>query len=318
MVEEAENICLIGHISPDGDCIGSTLGLQRYINLKYPDKSTTVYLEQKPSVFAYLPRFDEICTDNREDISYDLCIICDVAEAKRVGKFVKYLKNCKKCYLVDHHMTNEGYGTFAYIVPEASSTCEVIYDLMDPAFVDREVASAIYTGLIHDTGVFKYSCTCRRTMEIAADCMEKKIPFGAIIDDTFYAMELKKKQLLGVALQGMKSALGGSFVYTVLDYKTQKEYGCGTPGDTDGFIDVIRTTSGSLAAGFFHELADGRYKISLRSNLDEINVAEIASCYQGGGHRLAAGGMIEKDLDASLLDIIDRIGCQISTMETED
>lgn len=307
MIDAAETICLLGHISPDGDCIGSTLGLQRYINNRYPDKQTVVYLDQPSNDFSFLPRFQDVCCDNSADVSYDLVIACDVADAKRVGKFTKYLQAGKTCYLVDHHITNQGFGDYAHIIPDASSTCEIIYELLEPAFIDKDCAAAIYTGIINDTGVFKYSCTKRRTMEIASDCMEKGIPFGTIIDDTFYSMEPRRKRLLGKVLMDLQEALDGKFVYSILDYEVQKAAGCEHPRDTDGFIDVIRTTKGSAAAAFFHQLPEGKYKMSLRSNSEDVDVAEIASHYNGGGHTCAAGGTIEKDLDKSIQDIIRRV-----------
>jgi len=318
MIEKANTICLLGHVTPDGDCVGSTLGLQHYINLKYPEKRTKVYLDPTSSSFSYLIRFDEICSNNSEDVSYDLCIVCDAADAKRLGKFLKYLKTSAASFLVDHHLTNEGFADFAYIIPEASSTSELIYDLLDPAYIDKDLAAAIYTGIIHDTGIFKYDCTSRRTMEIASDCMEKGIPFGKIIDDTFYAMELQNKRMLGKVLMEMKSEMDGRFIYGILDYATQKSFGLGQARDTEGFIDNMRMTTGAIACAFIHQLADGKWKVSLRSCSNQINVAEIAGLFGGGGHKLASGALLEEGPEKGLEIIMGALKEQMNRSDSQN
>lgn len=311
LITEADTVCVLGHTSPDGDCVGSTLGVFNYIANKYPAKKVQVYLEEPSKKFAYLNGYDQICAENCVDKNYDLCIVCDCADTKRIGKFLKYLSMAKTSFLIDHHMTNEGFCDFYKIIPEASSTCEILYELLEKEFFDKKLAECIYTGLIHDTGVFKYNCTSRQTMSIASDCIEKGVEFGKIIDNSFFSMEFKAKKLLGTVLTNLQSALNGKIVYSVLDRKTMLEAGITNTRDTDGFIDNIRTTDGIIGAIFFYQLADGSYKVSLRSNSDQLNVAVIAANHNGGGHKLAAGGMLEGDIEQGIQQIIGEISDQI-------
>ena len=292
MIREAESICILGHIGPDGDCAGSTLGVWNYIgNLCAAEglsKETKVYLEEFSEKFAYLPGYDRICHDPDEGKAYDLCIICDCADDKRLGKFLRYQKLAKESFCADHHITNNGFADVCRILPEASSTSEVVYDLMEQAYIDRKVAECIYTGLVHDTGVFRYSCTSRHTMEIAGACMDFGIDFGEIIDDSFFAMNLNQKLILGRALSEMQSLLEGRLVFSYVSAETMKLYGV-TNKDMDGIIDELRTTRGSLCAVFMYQTQNRQYKVSLRSNSDRVDVSRIAQAFGGGGHVKAAG-----------------------------
>ena len=310
-LKEAGTVCILGHINPDGDCVGSCLALYNYIGNKYPDISVRVCLEEPSEKFAYLSGYDRICTDCSVEKSYDLCIVCDCADTSRIGKFLKYLPLARKSFLFDHHMTNEGFCDLHEIRANASSTCEVLFELLDTDHVDRKVAECIYTGLVHDTGVFKYNSTSRRTMEIAGCCMEKGVEFGKIIDDSFYSMGFKARKLLGSVLSGMQSELDGRMVYSVLDRKTMTAAGVTNNRDTDGFIDNIRNTDGAVCAAFFYQLVDGSYKASLRSNTEKLSVAAIASEFEGGGHKLAAGCFIRGDLQEGIRRIVARVKEQL-------
>ena len=312
MLREADSVCILGHISPDGDCLGSTLGLYTYLQNRYPEKKAQVYLEEPSPKFAFLNGFDSIQTENSTEQTYDLCIVCDCADDRRLGKFRKYLTRAKASFLVDHHITNSGFCDENVIEAGASSASELVYSLIDVRYFDRKLAECIYTGIIHDTGVFKYNCTGRRTMEIATLCMETGIGFGDIIDKTFYSMEFQAKKLLGQVLAGMSRELDGRIVYCTLDRKTMNEAGITCSRDTDGFIDNIRTTDGALGAAFFYQLPDGSYKASLRSNTQALDVSAIAAKHDGGGHRPAAGCTLRGDIQAGIRGILEEMKEQLS------
>lgn len=317
-LQEAGTVCVLGHVSPDGDCVGSCLALYNYIGSKYPEIRVQVYLDDPSEKFAYLNGFEKICTDCAVEKQYDLCIVCDCAETSRIGKFLKYLPLAKRSFLIDHHMTNTGFCDDHLIRPEASSTCEVLFELLDTGYVDQKTAECIYTGLVHDTGVFKYSCTSRRTMEIAGFCMEKGIPFGSIIDDSFYSMGFRARKLLGTVLSGLQSELDGRMVYSVLDRKTMIAAGVTSNRETDGFIDNIRNTEGAVCAAFFYQQPDGIYKASLRSNTEKLSVAAIAAEFDGGGHKLAAGCFIKGNVQDGIRKIAERVKEQLDAADPRD
>lgn len=310
-LDSAHTVCILGHINPDGDCVGSTLALYNYIKKRNPEKKVTVFLDKPSEKFAYLNGFENVVTEPAIDKSHDFAIVCDCGDTKRLGKYVKYLETAKTSFLIDHHATNQGFCDEYLIEAKASSTSEMVYSFMDEELIDKNIAECIYTGIIHDTGVFKYNSTSRKTMEIAATCMETGIDFGKIIDGSFYSMSVAQRRLLGYVLMDLKEVFDGKFVYATLDAKTMQSYGIESSRDTDGFIDNIRETDGALCAAFFYQIPDGTYKGSLRSNSTSIDVSKIAVNHSGGGHIMAAGCHLSKNVEEDIEKIIEEVREQI-------
>lgn len=314
MLDEAKSICILGHIGPDGDCLGSTLALWNYVKARGraagTEKKVQVYLEEFSSKFNYLPGAAEICSDKQAEGSFELCVVCDCADEGRLGPFARFYRSASHSFCIDHHATNAGFAEAAVIKPEASSTCEVLFDLMEPEYIDRDVAECVYTGLVHDTGVFRYSSTSPHTMEIAGKCMAYGFDFGSIIDDSFFAMSLPQKQVLGRVLMEMEAHLGGRLVASAINRKTMEFYGV-TGKEMDGMIDELRTTRGAVCAVFQYQTLNRQFKISLRSNSDQLNVAAIAQQFGGGGHVKAAGCFMGMNPKENLKKIIAEVEKQI-------
>ena len=185
MLEQTGSVVILGHVRPDGDCLGSTLGLYHYIQTNYPAVRAAVYLEESSPKFGYLTGYEAIRHETDEE-RYELCICLDCGDEERMGAFGVYLANASKSLCLDHHITNTRFCEVNLVSENASSTCEVLFEQLDEEKIDKAAAECLYTGLIHDTGVFKYSCTSARTMEIAGKLMAKGIDFGSIIDNSFY------------------------------------------------------------------------------------------------------------------------------------
>ena len=161
---------ITGHIRPDGDCVGSVLGLYNYISENMPDIKADVYLEEPGSEFGYIKNMDAV-KNSPEDVVYDVFFVLDCSSKDRIEPFARCFDAAKKTVCIDHHVSNQGFADISQIEPEASSTCEVLYKTMDAERISRSVAECIYTGIIHDTGVFKYSCTSKTTMAVAGEMM---------------------------------------------------------------------------------------------------------------------------------------------------
>lgn len=306
ILKDVKNVAILGHVRPDGDCIGSCLAAYNYLEENYPDIHAVVYLE-KPSVkFSYLKNIDRIVSDFGRDESYDLCICLDSSDTLRFGEAVKYLNAAKKSLCVDHHITNIGYGTENVVKGDASSTCEVLYGLLDESRISKAVAECIYTGIIHDTGVFKYDCTSAKTMEIAGKMMGKGINFSSIIDDSFYRKTYIQNQILGRALLESITFHGGKCIFSAISKKEMDFYEVGS-ADMDGIIDQLRITEGVECAIFIYETACREYKVSLRSTT-ELDVSKIAVYFGGGGHKKAAGCT----MTGSVHDVINNLSDQIA------
>ena len=305
MLEDVKTVAIIGHVRPDGDCVGSCLAAYNYLEEHHPEVEAVVYLETPSSKFNYLRNFDRIVNDFSEDKEYDLCLCLDSSDTLRFGEALKFLTTAKKSLCVDHHVTNLKYAKENIVQDNASSTCEVFYGLLDEGKISREVAECIYTGIIHDTGVFKYDCTSRKTMEIAGKLMEKGIDFPKIIDDSFYRKTYIQNQILGRALLESITFHGGQCIFSAISKKDMDFYGV-TGADMDGVIDQLRITEGVVCAIFMYETCCREYKVSLRSTTD-LDVSKIAVYFGGGGHKKAAGCT----MTGSVHDVINNLSNQI-------
>ncbi len=185
LLSQAKTVAIGGHIRPDGDCIGSCTGLYQYIKEMYEDISVDLYLESFPEVFKFIEATKEILHEAKEK-TYDLFIALDCGDADRLGFSKVLFEKARKTFCVDHHISNESFAMENYIKPEASSTSELVYELIEKEKISKAVAESLYTGIVHDTGVFQYSCTAPETMEAAADLMRCGIDAPEIIQKTYY------------------------------------------------------------------------------------------------------------------------------------
>lgn len=284
---QAANVAIIGHVRPDGDCVGSCLGLRNYLKLIAPQLEVQVYLEAFPESFYFLNGADTVSQDSSDGNVYDLCIALDASDKERLGSFAGYFEHAGRTVCIDHHVTNTGFAQTMHVRPDFSATSEVLYTLMDDAFVDKNVAECLYMGIVHDTGVFKHSNTTRQTMEIAGKLIEKGIDFSDIIDRTFYEKTYKQNQLLGRMLAESVIFMDGLCIFSAVRKKTLDFYRADTK-DLDGIIDQLRITKGVECAIFLYETAPQEYKVSMRSN-HVVDVSRIAAFFGGGGHVRAAG-----------------------------
>lgn len=286
MLEKTGSVVILGHVRPDGDCLGSTLGLYHYIQTNYPAIRAAVYLEESSPKFGYLAGYDAILHETDEE-RYELCICLDCGDEERLGSFGVFLANASKSLCLDHHITNTRFCEVNLVSENASSTCEVLFEQLDEEKIDKAAAECLYTGLIHDTGVFKYSCTSARTMEIAGKLMAKGIDFGSIIDNSFYKKTYVQNQILGRALLESITFLDGKCIFSALRQSEMEFYGVNGK-DMDGIIDQLRLTEGVEVAIFMYQTGPQEFKVSLRSQ-NAVDVSRIASYFGGGGHVRAAG-----------------------------
>ena len=153
LLKEKKKIALGGHVRPDGDCIGSVMGLYLYLKQEYPHIQTDVYLEKIPETFRLIKGTDEVRSEvNNNETPYDLFICLDCADPMRLGFSSSVFENAKETVCIDHHISNESFADLNYIVPDASSTSELVVTLLDEEKISKESAEALYMGIAHDTG----------------------------------------------------------------------------------------------------------------------------------------------------------------------
>ncbi len=307
-IENADSIAITGHINPDGDCIGSTLGMYNYITNNYPGKKVQVYLQEFPDVFMFLNGASEVKHETDDEI-YDLFMSLDCGDPDRFTPFAQYFETAKRTLCIDHHISNKGFGDVCYVEPQACSAAEAIFKLLDEDKINQPCAEALYMGIVHDTGVFKHSNTTRSAMTIAGILIEKGARPSFVIDETFYKKTLTQNKLLGYALLGMKQFANGKIAHTLLTFEDFEKFGA-SKMDTDGIVDQLRLTSGTEVAFFMYQFGENEYKISLRAN-NIVNVSEIACSHGGGGHVKAAGCNIKGDPDKIVAEIVAEIEKQL-------
>ena len=305
IIEKSDSICILGHINPDGDCLGSTLGIYNYIKNKYNDKKKLkVYLEEASKKFDCLPGFYDISHDTNDAIEYDLAIVCDCSSKERVKEFLVYLENSKNQFVIDHHETNNINIENAVIDPNCPATSQLVYDLLDKNYIDKKVAECIYIGIAHDTGVFRYSSTNKRTFEIAGELIEKNIDFTDLLDKTMFMKSFQQKKIEAMIIERAKFLCGGKVLF---GYVTSDEldYYSLTKKDVDAVVVSLRETENIKMAVFAYQQTKTSYKISLRSNGEKINCADIAKVHEGGGHKKAAGFTLDMPLD-DIIKLLDK------------
>lgn len=314
VLQDADTIGISGHIRPDGDCVGSCMALYMYLTKLFPEKQIDVFLEPIPEAYHCIAKLEKVHTDFLSDIkTYDAFVVLD-CENTRIGDAQPYFDKASKRINIDHHISNKGCGEYNYILPNASSTCEVLYDLLEEDKIDEEIALSLYLGIIHDCGVFQYSNTSPKTLEIAAKLISFGFHFSKIIEESFYQKTYLQNQLLGEALLNSRLLLDGRMITSYFDKDKLEQFGA-VSSDLDGIVSQLRNTKGVDCAVFMYQMASGEYKVSMRSN-EKVDVATIAKEFGGGGHVRAAGVTMSGQADDIVARLSERIREQLKLSQS--
>lgn len=309
LLDGITSVAIAGHVKPDGDCVGSTLALYNYIKNNHPDIEVCLYLEPIPNLFRFLARANEIVNDCTQEHVYDLFFALDCGDRGRLGEAIRYFDSATRTACVDHHISNQSFADDNLIVPDASSTSELIYGLLDEQKITKEIAECLYVGIIHDTGVFQYSCTSSKTMNIAGKLMDKGIDYPTIVDKTFFEKTFEQNQILACALLKAKRYFDDRCIASVITKEDMDTYHA-LPKHLEGIVAQMRSTKGVDVAILLYENADGSYKASMRTN-GAVDVAAICGRHGGGGHVRAAGATLhgepEQLLEMLLGDVREQL-----------
>lgn len=293
--KNAKTIGISGHIRPDGDCVGSTMALYLYLKKICGNAHIHLFLEKPSDTMKELKSISEIDSSYEWEGIFDVFFALDCT-ADRLGKAQNYFEEAVKSINIDHHVSNKrGSGKVNYLEPTASSTSEMVYELIKQDSnelsleerMDREIALAIYIGIIHDTGVFQYSNTSPKTLKMAAELLEYGFDFPRIIEETFYQKTYVQNQILGRALLESMQFMNGLCVVSCVSRKTMEFYGV-EPIDLDGIVNQLRNIKNVDCAIFMYEIGLMEYKVSLRTT-PKVDASVIATYFGGGGHARAAG-----------------------------
>ena len=301
IAQGAKTILIAGHLRPDGDCVGAAAAAYLYLKKIYPEAQISAYVEKVPEVYRFLDPEHSIFVEKLPEGPVDLFLSLDSSTKDRLGEAERLFDTAGRTACIDHHVSNLGYARENFVEAGSSSACEVLYGLMDEELIETRIAEAIYIGIIMDTGVFRYSNTSKKTMEIAGSLMEKGVPFWKYIDECFYQRTYTQTQLLGRTLLTSMRLMEGRVIVATVTRRMLEFYGAQTE-DIEGIIDQLRVTKGVEVALLLQEIDDQQYKVSMRSNTF-VDVSKIAVYFGGGGHVKAAGCTMR----GSLHDVVNNI-----------
>ena len=301
LVKSHKSFLVTTHVNPDGDGLGAESALFLALR-KLGKKVRVVNHDPLPRRFGYLaftPHYQS--GDKLPD--HEVCFVLDAGDFSRIREGVKR-SEFSTLVNIDHHYSNDHYGDYNLVMPEAAATGEIVYRLIKAlkVKVDAGIAQGVYTSIVTDTGRFRYSNTTPGIFRLAAELEEAGADVSAVSEHIFGDISKEAMELNRLALASVKTSQGGSIGSMTLTQGDFLKSGA-SDDDTENLINVVRNLDTVKIAVFLKERADGQIKLSLRSK-DGINVADIAGRFKGGGHAYAAGALLSGPLEKALQEVL--------------
>lgn len=292
-IRGAQSLVLACHVNPDGDALGSMLGLALALA---PLGKTLTLLSQDgvPDILRFLPQ-SRLVQQTTDVPTFDLAVVLDSGDLSRVGDKVKPLiARAGRVIDIDHHVVAGAFGDVRVLDARAASTSEIVYALVRALDLPLtpDIATCLFTGVITDTGSFRFQNVTPNTFRVAADLLEAGAPPAHVSENVFENRTFAATRLLGQALSSLSQTPDGRIVWTRISAADFAALGA-TDEDTEGVVNYVRGVRGAEAGVLFREMAavgdaPPKIRISLRSR-EGVNVAQVAQQFGGGGHRMAAG-----------------------------
>jgi len=302
---EAQSVVIACHERPDGDTLGSALGMAHV--LRAMGKEVTVLsVDGVPENYHFIPECNSILASTyRRD--FDLGILMDSESEKRVGSAFEAVDRARVTACIDHHIPEHEYGDIRVVDRTSASTAEVAVELLDAnnVEIDATAASQFLTGLIADTGAFRFANTTPHTFEIAARLTSLGADPSYIAEQVFDSRPLRAIKLLGKALDSVKTNSAGTVAYAVITRDDMDSLGAGD-NDSESIVNYVGMVSGVLVYMLFREIEPGNVRVSLRSR-DGFNVNKIARVFDGGGHQAASGCTIYANIGDAVTKVLDEV-----------
>ena len=301
-IDEADTIAISAHINPDGDALGSALGLRKSLEL-YGKKSDVIKISEVDEYLKFLPQIDFYKNPSKKE--YDLFIIVDCSEFDRIDKAIEICKRSKKVLVIDHHEGGSIKTDLNIIHSDSPASCELVYEIIKRLNlpIDKEIATLLYAGLVTDTGRFLYSNISELTFYTAADLYKIGADFEMIYKNLYQNKEISKLQFENHLLN--KVEFKKPYALVGVSQKTCKDFGV-QMGDSESVVNMLRDLKGIEVACLVKEYGENEFKISLRSK-DYLDVSKIARDNGGGGHIRASGFTINIDSMDKALNIMRKI-----------
>ena len=299
LISKSNSILLLTHESPDGDAIGSVLGLFHF--LTSINKSVDMVILDMPKIFNFLPSIDSVV--DSVDKNYDLGIVVDCATRERIGQKDDLFSRCKNTICIDHHISNTKYCDLNLIEGDVSSCCQVIYYLFKEwnVTLSSEIAEALISGVLTDTNGFSINNVNVDTFKMASEVLELNVDVHNLYTRLLLVKSLPQYNLMKIAMERLEFLCDGKIAFTYILEKDFERVGASL-GEHEGIVDVGKNIEGVLVSIFLRE--NNGWTVSLRST-GNVDVNKIAYAIGGGGHAMAAGGKMNGDFKETKTKIID-------------
>ena len=284
-IKKAEKIVVLTHEGPDGDAMGSSLGL--VFALESLGKNVDIIIPEYSKSFKFMPGIEKL--KEKSDVEeYDLAIALDCADSKILKGYTKYFEKATRKIVIDHHGSNTMYGDINFVDPVAPACCQILVGMFEYFGIKltKDMATCIRTGIITDIGGFGYNATSE-TFEFASDILRLGVNISDIFRKALYTKNKANFEFNKRAMDRMEFLEDGKVAFTYITAKDEEEVNA-LPGDHEGIVDVGKNIENVEVSIFLHEVKDKGFKISLRS-VEYVNVATVAIMFGGGGHDKAAG-----------------------------
>ena len=291
IIREHRTFCIVGHMRPDGDCIGSQLGLA--LALKAEGKRVTVWNQDSiPQKYKFL-NTEGMFEKPKHGEKFDCVIATDCASFERLGKAGECIGDRKIFINIDHHVSNTRYADVNWISPREPSCGELIYKLLTIARwpITKPIADLLFTAISTDTGSFQYATTRPGTFHAGAKLVTRGANLAKICNEVYQSYPLSRAKLLKHVYSKFRLSPDEKIAWFWLKQKDFTRTGAESD-DTEGLIDHIRAIEPVVVACVFEEIGQDLTRISVRSKSDKVNVSEICKQFGGGGHPAAAGARI--------------------------
>lgn len=290
-IKDSRSICIAGHIRPDGDCVGSQLGLA--LALKNEGRKVWCWNEDPmPQKYEFLDP-DHVFQKPKKNLEFDCVIATDAASFERLGTVGPCVTKRKLFINIDHHESNTRYADINWVSPHEPSTGELIFRLLRAAKwpITRPIADCLFTAVSTDTGSFQYPNTRPGTYHVAGELVRRGADLEKICDEVYQSYPLSRVRLLRHVYNRFRLTHQNQIAWFWLKKADFARTGADS-SDSEGLIDHISAIAPVVVACVFEELDPDLTRISLRSKSEKVNVNEIAALFGGGGHPAAAGARI--------------------------
>jgi phosphoesterase RecJ-like protein len=301
-----DSFLIVGHVNPDGDCLGSMCALA--IGLRQLGKKVTMLCaEGVPDLYRFLPESEKVVQSFPLGDPCDVAITVDCEDINRVGDVLEAVRSCRALVEFDHHPGGKRETPLALVDASSASTGEVLIPVLKAAGIEitSDIATCLLTAIVTDTGSFRFTNVRSSTLRTAADLMDAGASVSKVAHQVYEVRSFASLKVLGLALSTLQTTADGRIAYASITQNQLQQVGA-SEADAEGIPNCVKSIQGVEVGLFFREGPDGTIRVSLRSR-EGLDVSQVARLFGGGGHLLASGCTLDEPLDVAEKLVIDAV-----------